>query len=81
MEGRGEINATYGRLEASLTSNTGPWTNIGAGGSLADPSSEGTAKTLWVRYVCHRWNPSVVNPSLRFELGLYAKGTSAFDED
>ena len=75
----GTLNATYGRLEASLTSSTGPWTDIGAG-SLADPSAAGTPKTLWVRYVAHRWNPSDANPSLRFDLGLYVRGKAAIDE-
>lgn len=74
----GEIDATYGRLEASLTSGTGPWTNISAG-SLADPSAVGTARTLYLRYVAHRWGTDV-NPSMRFELGLYTRGKAAVDE-
>lgn len=74
----GTLNATYGRLEASLTSSSGPWTNIGTG-SLADPSPAGTAKTLWVRYVAHRWS-TTVNPSLAFTLGLYVRGKAALDE-
>lgn len=74
----GDIDPTYGRLEASLTSDTGPWTDIGAG-SLADPSAAGTPKTLWIRYVAHRWETQV-NPSERFELGLYARRTAPLDE-
>lgn len=77
----GTIDATYGRLEASLTSDTGPWTDIGAGGSLADPSSAGTPQTLWVRYVAHRWNPSDANPDSRFDLALSFLGSAAVDED
>jgi hypothetical protein len=77
---RGTIDPDYGRLEASLTASTGPWTDIGAG-SLADPSSAGTAKTLWLRYVAHRWSPSIVSPDFYFEIGLYFDGAAAVDED
>lgn len=74
------IDPAYGRLEASLVGPTGPWTNIGAGGSLADPSAAGTARTLWVRFVAHRWQ-TTANPDLAFELALTAAGMAGIADD
>lgn len=71
------LDDTYGRMEGSLTSNTGPWTDLATG--LADPSSADTAKTLWVRYVGHRWE-TTANPDQGFTLGLYSDQTGNLDE-
>jgi hypothetical protein len=77
---RGLVDPEYGRLEASLDSGVGPWTDIGNGGELADPSAAGTPKTVWFRYVAHRWE-TTANPDMEFVVGLWALGRAAVDED
>jgi hypothetical protein len=76
----GTIDDTYGRLEASLVSDTGPWTTISDGGSLADATAEGVAGVLRVRFVSHRWG-TLVSPDAVFTLGQYSEGAGALDED
>lgn len=73
------LDPAFGRMEGSLTSDTGPWTDLASG--LADPSSEGTSKTLWLRYVAHRWAPDDDNPRMRFVLSLRAKSAADTDSD
>jgi hypothetical protein len=73
------LDASFGRLDGSLTSDTGPWTDLAGG--LADPSSAGTAKTLWLRYVAHRWAPDDDNPRQSFSLTLRSRGEADTDSD
>jgi hypothetical protein len=72
------VNATYLRVDGSLTSDTGPWTDLATG--LADATAEDAAGTLWVRVVALRWAPGDENPELSFSLRLAAPGAAAIDE-
>jgi hypothetical protein len=73
------LDSDFGRLDGSLVSETGPWTDLAGG--LADPSAAGTAKTLWLRYVAHRWAPADDNPRQRFVLTLRSRGVADTDSD
>lgn len=68
----------YLRFDASLTSDTGPWTDITAG-SLADATPEGDEGTLYLRAVAKRW-ATVDNPVLDFEIRLAHKGRSGIED-
>lgn len=73
------VDPAYWRLEASLASNAGPWTDLTAG-TLADPSPAGTARVLYWRAVSLRWAPSDANPDDSFEVWLSAPGPAGVDE-
>lgn len=73
------LDDTYAILQGSLISSSGPWTDL-TSGSLADPSAEGTAKTLWIRLLTKRWAPADDNPTFDFWLRLGYLGYSPVEE-
>lgn len=63
---------TYLRIDGSLTSSTGPWTNLNTT-SLACPAAAGATVTVYVRYVVLRWTTGEC-PTAVVELRVRAQG-------
>lgn len=73
------LDPTYAILQVSLTSSSGPWTDLTTG-SLADASAEGTSKTLWIRLLTKRWAPADDNPTMDFTLRLGYTGNADIED-
>lgn len=69
--------STYCVVQASLTSSSGPWTDISSG-ALSVSASAGTTVDVWLRLLTKRWNPSLVNPRIHWDIRLRAKGNANF---
>lgn len=63
-------DTTYAYMRASLTSSSGPWTNVSTG-SLAVAAGEGVTVDVWYQAVAKRWASAtpIVRPSFSFRLG------------
>ena len=64
-------SATYATAQGSVTSSSGPWTDL-ATTPLALTGSPGSVKTIYLRLLTHRWSPSLVNPDLQWSVRVRA---------
>lgn len=74
------LDPTFGRLDGSLESDTGPWTDLAAG--LADDGDAGDERILWVRSVAHRWEGGPfddANPRMNAQLRYGLVGAAAIE--